>query len=63
MARHIIDTPRKRSTSGMKVAFSRIESKQLPRREALILQRRPLETSTGPMMREFARIEKGYTVS
>jgi hypothetical protein len=61
MPRHVIDQPRKRTTSGMKIAFSKIESKQLPRREALILQRRPLETSTGPMLREFARIERGYS--
>lgn len=57
MPRHVIDAGR-RSTSGMKVAFSRIEAKQLPRRETLILQRRPLETGSGARMRAYARIEK-----
>ena len=59
MNRHITDHPRKRSKSGMKIAFARIESKQMPRRETLKLQRRPVSSETASMLRAFARIERG----
>jgi len=62
MRRHIIDQPRKRSNSALKLAFSRIEAKHLPRRTTLMLQRRARGGDAGPMAREFARIERGQTV-
>jgi len=62
MQRHVIDQPRKRSNSAMKLAFSRIEAKHLPRRTTLVLQRRPHGQDTGPMLREFTRIDRGYAV-
>ncbi len=62
MNRHIVDQPRKRTNSGMKIAFARIESKQMPRRETLKLQRRPVSSETASMLRAFTRIERGIEV-
>lgn len=62
MNRHIIDKPRKRNKSGMKVAFARIESKQMPRKETLELQRRPASRVSPAMLRAFTRIERGIEV-
>ncbi|MCA8880318.1 MAG: hypothetical protein KDA73_10280 [Rhodobacteraceae bacterium] len=62
MNRHIIDRPRKRNKSGMKMAFARIEGKQMPRRETLELQRRPTDRDAAMRLREFLRIERGIEV-
>lgn len=61
MARHILDTPAKRRTSGMKLTLSHKALEGLPRRETLALLRRPVSRPMGTRMREFARIERGYT--
>lgn len=61
MARHVLDTTAKRSTSGMKLSMSRILKDELPRRETLALQRRPVTRPASTRAREYARIERGYT--
>ncbi len=59
MARHILDTPKTRTTSGMKLSFSKILAAELPRRASLALQRRPASRSAGARLREYARIDRG----
>lgn len=61
MKRHVLDQTKTRTTSGMKLSFSRIPMKASPHRETLMLQRRPLMASAGSMLRAFAKIERGYT--
>ncbi|MEV8468713.1 hypothetical protein AB0T83_18270 [Fluviibacterium sp. DFM31] len=61
MRRHVLDHTKARTTSGMKLSFSRIEKETGPRRETLLLQRRPKQRTAENMMRAFARIERGYT--
>lgn len=61
MSRHVLDTTTKRSTSGMKLSMARIQKDELPRRETLALQRRPVARPASTRAREYARIERGYT--
>lgn len=59
MKRHILDHPKSRTSSGMKLSFSRIQMKSMPHRETLVLQRRPRDRDDLHRMREFLRIERG----
>lgn len=61
MSRHVLDTTAKRSTSGMKLTMARILKDDLPRRETLALQRRPVARPLSARAREYARIDRGYT--
>ncbi|MCA8882754.1 MAG: hypothetical protein KDA50_03255 [Rhodobacteraceae bacterium] len=60
MKRHILDKPKSRTNSGLKLSFSRIELNSLPHQESLLLQRRPRRSANSQRLREFARIERGY---
>ncbi len=61
MTRHVLDTTAKRSTSGMKLTMARIALDDLPRRGSLALQRRPVARPVSARVREYSRIERGYT--
>lgn len=60
MRRHILDTPKKRTSSGMKLTLSRIPREALPRRTTLALQRRHHSADSGARTREYLRIDRGY---
>jgi len=61
MTKHVIDQPRRRADAMRVRHFLNLERAQNPDRAALMLQRRMRKGQASPRVREFLRIERGYT--